>query len=42
MTRIPLIVEPDRDDPECAEVMVDVSSSPLVTLPELVVTRRLL
>lgn len=80
MTRIPLIVEPDRDEPECAEVMVDgsiagrpyrfildtgaarthvvaddftttlakygqhnssgvfaVSSSPLVTLPELVV-----
>src|ERR1035437_184592 len=23
MTRIPLIVEPDSDDPECAEVMVD-------------------
>jgi len=23
MTRIPLIVEPDPDDPECAEVMVD-------------------
>jgi gag-polyprotein putative aspartyl protease len=23
MTRIPLIVEPDRDDPECAEVKVD-------------------